>query len=148
MYDTYIPKYIMTFSSSGMCRDSVSIIQAWQRLKQCVLNAETNDGSTMQYSPISKDGMLPSFGGSTSLQLQQLVVSARLFARLHTLGNGKLNIPHLIQQLVFASAGTVAVLEAEGRGHTGTADSPRQQSNLSGQNPWIAAQPCPPVRSS
>jgi hypothetical protein len=91
MYATYITENIMTFSSSGMCRDIVSIIQAWHRLKQCVLNAETNDGSTVQYSPISKDGLLPSLRGPTSLQLQQLVVSApvQIFARLHALGKGK-----------------------------------------------------------
>ena len=126
---------------------------------QCVLNAETNDRSTMRYSPISKDRMLSSPthledqpqpptpaamgpGPGPDICATQRKGKSRSNSKSHSLFSNS-------SSLAFASAGAVAALESEGRGNTGAADSPRQRSSFSGQNPraWIAAQR-PPVRSS
>jgi hypothetical protein len=62
---------------------------------QCVLNPKTDDGSTMRYSPISKDGMLSSRRTHSEGPRQPPTSAAlvttlvRIFAGLYALEKGK-----------------------------------------------------------
>ena len=81
-----------------------------QRDVQCVLNAETNDGPTMRYSPISKGGMLSSPTNLEDPPQPPTAAATGLDPGPDICGTPrseerqietKLDIPQLVRQLVF-----------------------------------------------
>jgi hypothetical protein len=121
MYSTYITEYIIVWHVWGFsCYHPATINHFHTNLvrhdtvdTQRVLNAETNEGSTMRYSPISKDGMLSS---RTHLEdPPQRPTPSRAAIGLHALGKDQSRLKSISHGL-FSSF--TYVRECERRGST------------------------------
>jgi hypothetical protein len=107
----------------------LDVSHLYQRDVQCVLNAEINDGPTMRYSSISKNGMLSSPTNSEDPPQPPTPAVIGLGpgpdicgtpqdkSRSNTISHSSFGSS---SSLAFASADAVAALESEGRGDTGS----------------------------